>query len=168
MTGAWNRRYLEATLDAETRRGERYGHPFSVLVIDVDQYKPINDAHGHDVGDRVLAALVARIAGSIRANVDVLARFGGDEFVLVLPETDLANARIVAAKVADIIRAEPFDAGTARVHVTVSGGLAVYPESGASPQALLAAADRALYRAKERGRDRVEEASGTGEGAPAA
>lgn len=170
LTGAWNRRYLEPTLAAEATRAERYGHPFSLLVIDIDQYKAVNDRHGHVAGDRVLIELAARIGRCTRSNVDVLARMGGDEFVLVLPETGLEAGSVVAGKLVGLVRATPIQVGNLEIAVTVSVGVAAYPEHGRIPGQLLAAADEALYRAKARGRDRVEEATVASSrgGAPAA
>lgn len=156
LTGCWNRRYLDISLAAELGRVHRYGHPFTVLLVDVDGFKGVNDAHGHRIGDAVLRALVQRLVGSIRTNVDVLTRMGGDAFVIVLPETPLDRGRVVARKAVELVRREPFRPSGLELALTVSVGIAAYPESGATAEALLAAAGDALDRAKAGGRDRTE------------
>ena len=155
LTGAWNRRYLDDTLAKEVERAQRFGHPLSLLMLDVDRFKRINDRLGHQVGDEVLAEIARRISRSIRSQIDTLARFGGEEFTILLPETGHAGARTVANKVLRVVRDAPFDAGEEELDVTVSVGVATYPEHAGSAGELLRAADRALYRAKREGRDRV-------------
>jgi two-component system, cell cycle response regulator len=159
LTGAWNRRSLDATLAKELGRAERFDRPISVLMLDLDRFKDINDRLGHQAGDQVLAELVRRIQRSIRSQIDTLARFGGEEFTIVLPETGPAGALTVAEKVRRVIRDEPFGKGEGLQDVTVSVGVATYPEDGRTAAELMRAADRALYRAKRGGRDRVVSAS---------
>ncbi len=150
LTGIWNRRHFEELVAAETQRGGRYGEPLSLLLFDIDHFKTINDTHGHLVGDQVLIALSHRVRDQLRG-VDVLARWGGEEFVVLLPHCDGARAQQLAEKLRALIAAEPFP-GAGRV--TSSFGVAEYrpPESA---DAWLDRADGALYQAKAAGRNRV-------------
>ena len=134
-----------------------FRRPLSVLMLDIDRFKDVNDAHGHLRGDEVLVELSRRMLSRIRGEIDTLARFGGEEFVIVLPETPREGARVVANKLRRAVRGKPFvsDVGP-DVKVTVSIGVAVYPEDGDSVEDLIQAADVAVYKAKRRGRDRVE------------
>jgi len=158
LTGVWNRRYLQLQLQKEIDRANRFARPLSLLVVDIDRFKQANDEYGHLVGDEVLVEVVRRLVDSTRTNIDVVARFGGEEFVAVLPETPREGARVVAEKVRQAISLRPIKAEGVQggLHVTVSVGVASYPEDGSSADALMRAADRAMYRAKEGGRDRVE------------
>jgi diguanylate cyclase (GGDEF)-like protein len=159
LTGVWNRRYLQLTLTKEIERGQRFGRPLSVLMMDIDHFKNVNDAHGHQVGDEVLVELTRRAMSTIRGQIDALARYGGEEFVVVLPETPSDGARVVADKIRAVIRHRPFvEEGNTSVPLTVSIGVASFPEDGATADELIRAADLAMYRAKEAGRDRVETA----------
>jgi diguanylate cyclase (GGDEF)-like protein len=126
-------------------------------MVDIDRFKDVNDAHGHLRGDEVLVELSRRMLSRIRGEIDTLARFGGEEFVIVLPETPREGARVVANKLRRAVRAKPFvsDVGS-DVTVTVSIGIAVYPEDGTGAEKLIQASDLAMYKAKRRGRDRVE------------
>jgi len=155
LTGAWNRRYLELTLNEETQRGQRFGRPYSVLMLDIDRFKKVNDRFGHRRGDAVLAELCERISGSVRAHIDTLARFGGEEFVVVLPETPKDGATAAAEKIRQLVRSKLFAEGGDPIKVTISVGVATYPDDGQQPETLIRAADRALYEAKRAGRDRV-------------
>ena len=167
LTGLYNRRYLMRALEQEIRRSDRHGHAFAVLAADIDRFKDYNDRHGHLAGDRALARTAAVLRESIR-DVDWAARYGGEEFVVVLPETSLDQARRVAQRIRTRIRAEAFEGGP----VTISIGVAAFPDHGRSVESLLASADEALYEAKRRGRNRVVTAAGPGAGratdAPAA
>jgi diguanylate cyclase (GGDEF)-like protein len=128
----------------------------SVLVVDIDHFKQINDTFGHQRGDSILAELANRVVSETRAQVDTVARYGGEEFVLILPETPLEGGLVVAEKVRERIAATPFGApGEEPVTVTVSIGIACFPQHGTKPQTLVRAADQALYEAKGRGRNRV-------------
>jgi two-component system, cell cycle response regulator len=128
-----------------------------VLLMDIDHFKLVNDAHGHQVGDEVLVELTRRTMSTIRGQIDSLARYGGEEFIVVLPETPSDGAKVVADKILAVIRHRPFveDADTG-VPLTVSIGVAAFPEDGSTADELVRAADLAMYRAKEAGRDRVE------------
>jgi two-component system cell cycle response regulator len=157
LTGVWNRRYLALTLAKEIERAQRFERPLSVLMVDIDHFKDVNDAHGHLRGDEVLVELSRRMLSRIRGEIDTLARFGGEEFVIVLPETPREGARVVANKLRRAVRTKAFISdGGPEVRVTVSIGVAVFPEDGSSVEELLQAADVAMYKAKRRGRDRVE------------
>jgi two-component system cell cycle response regulator len=157
LTGVWNRRYLELTLRKEIDRAQRFDRPLSVLMVDIDHFKRVNDLCGHQRGDEVLVELSRRVLESIRTQIDTLARYGGEEFVVVLPETPEEGARVVAEKIRSTVRDHSFasDAGP-DVSTSVSVGVASYPADGSSAQQLLHAADLAMYRAKQGGRDRVE------------
>ncbi|MBX3272428.1 MAG: diguanylate cyclase [Sandaracinaceae bacterium] len=156
LTGLYNYRYLQSRLDEEFKRAERYREPLSCAMIDIDHFKTFNDRFGHDVGDTVLRTIAERLLAAVR-EVDVVARYGGEEFLLVLPSTHLAGALTVADRVWRAVGDQPValgDSGSERI--TVSVGVALYPSRGVTGRdALLKAADRALYRAKEEGRDRI-------------
>lgn len=159
LTGLWNRRHLALRIEAELSRAVRFGEPFSVLYCDLDGFKPVNDTQGHQAGDTVLIETARRLTDATR-EVDIVARPGGDEFTLLLPKTGLAGALRLADKIRVAIGGRPFDLDGTPINVTVSIGVAAYPEHGSSGKDLLAAADSALYRAKASGRDRVEHAPG--------
>jgi diguanylate cyclase (GGDEF)-like protein len=159
LTGVWNRRYLQLTLAKEIDRAQRFRRPLSILMVDIDHFKVVNDEHGHARGDEVLVELTRRILSEIRSQIDFLTRYGGEEFVIVLPETPATGAVVVAEKVRRAIAQAPFVSdGGAPVSVTVSIGAATYPDDGDGSADLVAAADSAMYRAKAAGRDRVEAA----------
>jgi two-component system, cell cycle response regulator len=164
LTGAYNRRYLEQRLAEEVERFQRYGQPFSVIAADIDWFKRINDTHGHVIGDVVLRAVATAMQRTVR-RVDLLARLGGEEFLVVAPSTDQAGARVLAERLRAAVADVPIFASTgsgrhATVHTTASFGVAtmhggrlrVEPNA----EALIEAADAALYRAKAQGRNRVE------------
>jgi diguanylate cyclase (GGDEF)-like protein len=160
LTGVFNRRYLALSLRREIERAQRFGRSLSLLMIDIDRFKDINDEHGHQRGDEVLVDLARRVLGEIRSQIDHFARYGGEEFVILLPETPCEGALRVAERVRRRIGERPFASSTGPpLRVTVSIGAAAYPDDGDSADDLLRAADGALYRAKERGRDRVEPAA---------
>lgn len=144
LTGLHNRRYLSETLDREVQRAERYRHPLTMLLLDVDGFKELNDSYGHLVGDDILRSLAQLIIHQVR-RVDILARFGGDEFALILPETDAAGAAVVERKIKDCVQAREFRGK----RLSISAGMGVFTP-GASSDSLLHAADMALYRDKGR------------------
>lgn len=154
LTGLGNLRSLRESLRREVERANRFGHALGVLVLDLDHFKAVNDVYGHRAGDEVLTELAARIRGVIR-EVDLAFRQGGEEFVLLLPETDVQGCMTVARRLTQAVRKQPF--GLARgeqpVPVTVSIGVAVYPRHGRTGGEVLDAADMALYRAKAAGRN---------------
>jgi diguanylate cyclase (GGDEF)-like protein len=153
LTGLWNYRYFQMNFDKEIERASRFQRPLALLIFDLDKFKQVNDVYGHQRGDSVLIELATRVKGAIR-EVDTLARYGGEEFVLILPETDLDGATLAAGKICEIVRQRRFGAaGEEPIRVTVSVGIAVYPEHGATGSTLVKSADAALYDAKESGRD---------------
>lgn len=156
-TGLGNLRALQSIMQREVARAERFIRPFSVLFLDLDRFKEVNDRRGHLAGSALLRRVGARLLDSIRA-VDTAFRFGGDEFAVVLLETGPSGARQVADRIVEKMRA-PFDLGSGEpVHVTCSVGIASFPDHGVSATALLDAADKAMYRAKDAGRDQAHSA----------
>ncbi len=160
LTGLYNRRYMEETLETEIRRAERKAHPIGVIMLDIDHFKAFNDGFGHAAGDQMLRSIGALILSHLRAG-DIACRYGGEELLLILPEA----ASEAAARRAEDLRGrakklEVKHQDTPLGPVTVSLGVAVYPGDGRTRDELLAAADAALYRAKQEGRDRVVVADG--------
>ena len=155
LTGLYNRRYMETHVGTLVEQASSRGKPLTVLVLDIDYFKSVNDNHGHDAGDDVLREFALRIRKSIRG-IDLACRYGGEEFVVVMPETDLAVATVVAERLRRRIASEPFpiQQGARSVEVTISIGIAGL---GAADNAasVLKRADQALYRAKRDGRNRV-------------
>jgi diguanylate cyclase (GGDEF)-like protein/PAS domain S-box-containing protein len=154
LTGLFNRRYLDETLEREIARARREGYPLSLVMIDVDRFKEINDTYGHQAGDEVLRALASQLHAQVRAE-DVPCRYGGEEFLILLPGMPLA----AATERAEAWRAE-FSGhvvrfGNFELRNTASFGVASYPEHGKNPDELTRCADQALYRAKGEGRNRV-------------
>jgi len=156
LTGLANRRRLMAELERELRRSGRHGHPFSILMLDVDSFKHFNDTYGHPAGDAVLKRLATTVRECVR-DVDTVARYGGEEFMVILPETPAAEAARVAERIRASAEKDRFtpDGGSVALNVTVSIGYAWFPENAKTPDALIEAADQALYRSKESGRNRV-------------
>jgi diguanylate cyclase (GGDEF)-like protein len=145
LTGLVNYRRLLEVLKTEIARSHRTNRPFSVLFIDMNGLKRINDKHGHLVGSRALTRLADTLRGSVRT-IDTPARYGGDEFAVVLPETPEEGAALVLRRIADRVRADP-----GKPAISISGGIAVFPRDGDSPTLLLRAADKLLYEAKAKG-----------------
>ena len=156
LTGLFNRRYMESHLGTLIEQASARGKPLATLVIDIDYFKAINDNHGHDAGDDVLRDFALRIKRSIRG-IDLACRYGGEEFVLVMPETDMAVAAMVAERLRRRIAAEPFaiQQGSRVVPVTISIGIAALRDKDDTAASVLKRADQALYRAKRDGRNRV-------------
>ncbi|MGQ0604725.1 MAG: GGDEF domain-containing protein [Anaerolineales bacterium] len=156
LTGLFNRHAFDQRLADEVQRARRYGRPLSLILLDLDNFKSYNDAHGHPAGDGLLSEIGSVLKAGVRGT-DFIARYGGEEFVVVLPETDHANALIVAEKIRSGAEAYPFPLRESQPGgaVTVSVGVASFPEGAADPGSLLEAADRALYQAKHAGRNRV-------------
>jgi diguanylate cyclase (GGDEF)-like protein len=154
LTGVHNHRYFQERLADEFRRAQRFGDPLSLVLVDLDHFKDVNDRFGHMVGDAVLRE-VAGLFQKVLRDTDLLARYGGEEFAVLLPRTDPAGAFVVAERIwseLDALRLESSDS----VHVTASLGLASHPfPAFASARELLRAADRALYRAKRQGRNQI-------------
>lgn len=158
LTGLFNRRYLEETLEREVRRAARSGQSVGVVLFDIDHFKNFNDGFGHEAGDAVIREFGNLLLRSTRGG-DVAGRLGGEEFVVLLPEANVEDARRRADQIRlDLERLRVSNRGEALGVVTTSAGVSAYPQHGAGPEDLLRAADEALYRAKEGGRNRVETA----------
>ena len=148
LTKLHNARYLRQYLVTELKRARRYGSPVCAFFLDLDDFKQVNDRHGHLVGSHVLMEMAAVILSSVR-DTDVVARYGGDEFVVVLPETGLDQALYVAERVRERISRHEFTGGRAlHLRLTASFGVASFPAHAHSPQQLIARADTAMYEAK--------------------
>lgn len=159
LTGLFNRREFDRMLGEERERAASFGHPLALVLIDIDHFKAVNDTHGHPIGDGVLREVARRIAGQVRS-VDRVARIGGEEFGILLVQGDATAAREVAVRIVAAVAREPVQAGSSlELMVTVSAGTAVLPQDAASEAALIARADKALYAAKERGRNCVAAAA---------
>jgi two-component system, cell cycle response regulator len=156
LTGLYNRRYMESHVTSLVEQALARGKPLALLVVDIDYFKAVNDVHGHDAGDDVLREFSTRLKKSIRG-IDLACRYGGEEFVIVMPETDMAVAAIVAERIRRRIAGEPFSigSGATALDVTISIGLAALSGVADTPTAILKRADQALYRAKRDGRNRV-------------
>jgi two-component system, cell cycle response regulator len=156
LTGLFNRRYMENHLGTLVEQASARGKPLAVLALDIDYFKSINDTHGHDAGDDVLRDFALRIKRSIRG-IDLACRIGGEEFVIVMPETDMPVAATVAERLRRRIAAEPFtiSAGSRSIPVTLSIGIAALRGRDDNAAGLLKRADQALYQAKRDGRNRV-------------
>jgi len=158
LTGLANRRHGAHELERAVALAVRHGHDhvLALVRVDVDRFKAINDTHGHQAGDEVLAEVARRLAGAVRSG-DELARWGGDEFVAILPATDRAGALAAAERMRVAVAAAPVAVAGVELTVTISAGWAHWV--GDTPDDLLARADRALYEAKDRGRDTVRPAA---------
>jgi diguanylate cyclase (GGDEF)-like protein len=157
LTGIANRRHFLEFAEIEWNRFERYQRPVSLVMIDIDNFKTINDAYGHDVGDQVLIA-VARVCADIRRHADMVGRIGGEEFAVLLPETTLPQARMAAERLIRAIARQDIEIEGRVIHVTASAGVAEASDAGADFATLMRRADQALYVAKAAGRNRVESA----------
>jgi diguanylate cyclase (GGDEF)-like protein len=157
LTGLANRRSFDAALSAEVQRAVRARQPLSLLLLDIDRFKLLNDKIGHQAGDRCLAAVAATLGDTVRDATDTVARYGGEEFAVIMPYTDAAKARAVAEKLRATVEELRWEYARGRsMPLTVSiGGATVLPERGLEPAELIAFADKALYAAKEAGRNRV-------------
>jgi two-component system cell cycle response regulator len=156
LTGLHNRRYMESHLGTLAEQASSRGKPLALMMLDIDFFKSINDKYGHDAGDDVLREFAVRVRKSIRG-IDLACRYGGEEFVIVMPETDLHVAGVVAERLRRSIAGEPFavNKGTTRIEVTISIGLSTLELKGEPVGDVLKRADIALYRAKNDGRNRV-------------
>ena len=152
LTGLSNRRHLEESLRRMRAGAARHGYPMAVLLLDVDHFKRINDTFGHNVGDQVLAVVAERLSTSVRQD-DVLGRWGGEEFLVLLPHTGAGAAEALAERLCRVVRDETVTAGAAQVPVTISIGGAAAEVPG--EQDLIGLADTQLYAAKDSGRDRA-------------
>lgn len=156
LTGLYNRQFFDTSLRRELKRARRYGLSFSLVMLDVDDFKAVNDIHGHVVGDEALNLTSNVILASVR-EIDVACRYGGEEFALILPETSRTGAFIVSER----IRLDVKDmfhhqlVATSHIKVSVSGGIAIYPTDSNSAEGLVRMADKALYRSKREGKDQI-------------
>ena len=158
LTGLYNRRYFDDALARELALARRENYPVSLVLIDIDHFKSLNDAHGHQAGDAVLQELARHLTENSRAG-DLVCRWGGEEFVVVMPHTPLAGALQRTESWRASFGAHPFRFGGLLLNNTLSAGVAVWPEHGGTEDELLRSADAALYRAKSGGRNRVEAAA---------
>lgn len=155
LTGVENHRTFQERFLGEILRAQRYDHQLAVLMMDIDHFKKVNDTYGHPMGDQVLMEVARIISQNIRAGTDLLARYGGEEFVCMLADTDRVRAGETAERIRESIAAKVFESGTVRFQVTMSIGAAIYPLDSRHPREVLEKADKALYRAKETGRNRL-------------
>ncbi len=151
LTGILNRRHFDYQAERELMRSKRYGYALSLVFFDLDDFKTINDTFGHAAGDAVLRETAGILQKSLRTE-DAAARFGGEEFVLLLPQTDISGARTIAQRLLDKVRSHPYGAG---IRVSFSGGAASFPRHGDTVKELLEMADRGLYEAKMLGKNRI-------------
>jgi diguanylate cyclase len=154
LTGLHNRRYLESTMEREIERCRRDGAPLALVLVDVDHFKRINDSFGHPAGDAVLVHVAALLQAGARAG-DVVCRYGGEEFLLVMPGMDLATATGRAHDFRAALASGPVRFDCHEIHATLSIGTASFPEHGTTPRELVGCVDAALYRAKKEGRNLV-------------
>ncbi|GAA6623171.1 diguanylate cyclase [Scytonema sp. NUACC26] len=154
LTGIWNRRYLYKQAEMEFQRAQRYQQAFSIFMIDIDRFKRINDSYGHTVGDAVLQALVPTVTSSLR-KIDSFGRFGGEEFLLLLPETDLDTAITIAERIRKNIEKLIISYHEKMISITVSIGVSSYKLEDSTVELIIQRADAALYQAKNQGRNLV-------------
>lgn len=154
LTGLFNARQLEMILEQQVKHSHKTGKPFSLAFADLDNFKSINDAHGHVVGSRLLGAYGRRLRALTRP-IDICFRYGGDEFLIVMPETTKQQAAELIQHLHEAMRAEPFEIGSHKLHKTASFGVATFPEDAKSLHILLSKADAIMYQVKRNGRDNV-------------
>jgi len=159
LTGGYNRSYLNESLPKEITRARRYGHPLSLILCDIDHFKGVNDRYGHLIGDRVLKDFVRCIMRSIRCNLDWVGRYGGEEFLIVLPETSFEDANRVADRLREDISQTLIETKEEKIRITASFGVTGFdptiPCEEISSEALINQADKSMYQAKQNGRNRV-------------
>lgn len=153
LTGAYNYRFLISSLEGEIKRARRFKQSFSFVMLDVDNLKAYNDRHGHLSGSQVLKEIAAIIRSSCR-EIDFVSKYGGDEFGILLPQTKLSGAEKVTLRVVESVHAHKFD-GQRPGLITCSAGISAFPRDGQTPQAIIDAADKALYQAKRTGKNTV-------------
>ncbi len=154
LTGLYTRHFLYSAIEREISRAARTGRGFCLLMLDLDDLKKVNDTHGHPAGDRIIRAVGEVISRSVRES-DLAARYGGDEFVVVLPETDSTGAFTVASKLRADVAALVLRLDTGTVQTSISAGLVCHPEGGATLEQLMATVDAAMYESKRLGKDRI-------------
>jgi diguanylate cyclase (GGDEF)-like protein len=155
LTKLYNSRYLNSYLGKELSRASRHNNPLSLIFLDLDGFKKVNDRHGHLCGSRTLFEVGSIIKRSVREE-EVVGRYGGDEFVVILPDTDATGAVLVAERIRQALKCHPFlEELDLNVSITASLGVSCFPEHGSTPQDLIQKADQAMYSVKERGKDAV-------------
>jgi diguanylate cyclase (GGDEF)-like protein len=155
LTGLLNRRRFLEQAETEFLRSQRYQHELAVVMLDIDHFKTINDAHGHFVGDQVLTAM-SRAAESLLRATDIMGRWGGEEFVILMPETPLAGAAILAERLREVLAQLAIDSAAGALRFTISAGVAARGGPDAGITDIMQRADSALYAAKELGRNRIQ------------
>jgi diguanylate cyclase (GGDEF)-like protein len=153
-TGLYNARHLYKTLEAEVYRSQRFGYEFSVCFLDLDHFKQVNDVHGHLVGSRLLAEIGYRLKSALRL-IDYAFRYGGDEFVVLLPQTNKEQALVVAKRLREVIRTQPFNIDGVSLQVRASMGVASYPDDAKSAHEIIRQADEMMYMVKNTTRDSI-------------
>jgi diguanylate cyclase (GGDEF)-like protein len=156
LTGVYNYRYFRARLEDERRRAARYSQALTLIMVDIDWFKTLNDRYGHPIGNVALRQLTDVISSCIR-DVDTLARYGGEEFVVILPQTETLEAQTIAERIRHRVAQTEFgpDTGGRPISLTVSVGISCYPDNGRPEGELIESVDQALYRAKDGGRNSV-------------
>jgi diguanylate cyclase (GGDEF)-like protein len=154
LTGLYNMKHFDVLGVQEVARAERYGHPLAMLMVDSDFLKAINDTYGHQKGDQLIVNLATTVSQNVRAS-DTVIRYGGDEFLVVLPETDSLACGFLAERIRAAVEEQGLQVGQTRVKTTVSIGMTCYPKDAPDPMGLLARADAALRHSKQMGRNRV-------------
>jgi len=159
LTGSYNRTYMNQNLPKEVRRATRYNRPISLVMVDIDHFKRVNDTYGHQAGDQVLKGLVETITASVRSGIDWVARYGGEEFLVVFPETEFQKAMGLAERLRRDVSDMKIQIKGGTIQVTASFGVSGFSPSTSpkeiSHEAVINLADQALYQAKREGRNRV-------------
>jgi diguanylate cyclase (GGDEF)-like protein len=155
LTGCFNKRHFNEGLKAKLSAAERFGRKLSLVITDIDHFKVVNDTYGHATGDVVIKELGA-ILNRLKRETDIVARFGGEEFCVLCEETDASGARLLAERVRQELERTDFETELGKLKVTCSLGVATYPDHASAREGLFESADRALYKAKHGGRNRVE------------
>ncbi len=153
MTGVFNHAYVIGEVDSEIERAKRYDATFSLILLDVDNFKEINDSYGHLAGDFVLKSMAQLIEKNLRT-IDMVGRYGGEEFIVILPQTDLKNAHIAGERLRQAVEATTFLHDDKMIQLTISLGVATY-QDGKNTQSLIKIADDNLYRAKKEGKNKI-------------
>ena len=159
LTGLYNHRVFQGTLSSEIQRAGRYDEPLSLILLDIDHFKQFNDRYGHQLGDVVLRDVATVARRSVRTT-DIAARYGGEEFAILLPNTSAGEAAAMAERLRANIEQHRVPHENLLLKVTISAGVATFPEHAASPNSLVAEADAALYRSKGAGRNMVTQSMG--------
>jgi diguanylate cyclase (GGDEF)-like protein len=156
VTGIKNRQFFDESFALEWKRASRQRYPISLLLLDLDHFKLVNDTHGHLAGDECLNTIAAAITSKLKRPADILARYGGEEFVIILPHTYNSNAYLLAEQIRSHIETLPIATDDADIHITISIGVStITPRQDNNRKELIAAADAALYEAKDLGRNKV-------------